>query len=315
MVMGSLTLGGCGKADTPELSNAPATMPPNPTAPTIQALNAFYYYADVDAAWVFYRDVLGFETVADYGFAKIMRVADSSFLTLVDAERGMHSADEPKAVTLAIITEQVEGWYDYLLSQGVPMRGELGEIDRERPHNGFVAIDPEGYLLEFERFNAHDENLQLTPLLDAVQPLGPAAGDRPAGLDVQGTILWLYYDDLQTMVTFWGQVLDREVLVDQGWAKIYKISGTGFLGLVDGAHGLHPATDLAGVTVSIITGEVEEWFERMKEQALPLRSSELGNESGRVTVFVGYDPEGYFLEWDTFLDVEGNERLMELLHR
>ena len=30
---------------------------------------------------------------------------------------------------------------------------------------------------------------------------------------------------------------------------------------------------------------------------------------------VGYDPEGYFLEWDTFLPVEGNERLLELLRR
>ena len=37
------------------------------------------------------------------------------------------------------------------------------------------------------------------------------------------------------------------------------------------------------------------------------------DESGRVRVFVGYDPEGYFLEWDTFLDVEGNEELLELL--
>jgi len=40
--------------------------------PDIIATNAFYYYADVDVAWEFYRDTLGFETVVDYGFAKIM---------------------------------------------------------------------------------------------------------------------------------------------------------------------------------------------------------------------------------------------------
>ncbi|MDP2957663.1 MAG: hypothetical protein Q8N53_14655 [Longimicrobiales bacterium] len=34
---------------------------------------------------------------------------------------------------------------------------------------------------------------------------------------------------------------------------------------------------------------------------------------GRVRTFVGYDPEGYFLEWDTFLEVQGNERLLALL--
>jgi hypothetical protein len=32
-------------------------------------------------------------------------------------------------------------------------------------------------------------------------------------------------------------------------------------------------------------------------------------------VFVGYDPDRYFLEWDTFLDREGNERLLDLLGR
>ena len=44
-----------------------------------------------------------------------------------------------------------------------------------------------------------------------------------------------------------------------------------------------------------------------------LRTEEIVMESERVRVFVGYDPDGYFLEWDTFLDREGNERLMELI--
>ena len=65
--------------------------------------------------------------------------------------------------------------------------------------------------------------------------------------------------------------------------------------------------------MSFFTSDVEAWFERAKAQDLELRTAELGDESGRVRVFVAYDPEGYFLEWDTFLDVEGNERLVGLL--
>ncbi len=91
------------------------------TRPTIQANNVFYYYSNLEAAWLFYRDVLGFKTVGDYGFAKIMRLAQSSFLTLVDAEFGMHTVEEAKSVTLAMVTDQVEGWYDYLTTSGVPM--------------------------------------------------------------------------------------------------------------------------------------------------------------------------------------------------
>ncbi|UCC24383.1 MAG: VOC family protein, partial [Gemmatimonadales bacterium] len=119
--------------------------------PDILATNAFYYYRDVEAAWAFYRDVLGFETVADYGFAKILRVAPASYLTLVDETRGMHSVDEPRSVTLAIVTEEVEGWWAYLSEREVPVRAPLGEVEPGQPHDGFVAIDPEGYFLEFER--------------------------------------------------------------------------------------------------------------------------------------------------------------------
>ncbi len=62
--------------------------------------------------------------------------------------------------------------------------------------------------------------------------------------------------------------------------------------------------------------DVDAWFEYMKGAAgFELRSEEIGDESGRVRVFVGYDPEGYFLEWDTFLDVEGNEELLRQLRR
>jgi len=280
--------------------------------PGIQATNAFYYYEDVEAAWAFYTDVLGFETVADYGFAKIMRVAGASFLTLVNAADGMHSADEPKSVTLAIVTEQVEGWWAYLSEAGVPMRADFDVVEG-RAHDGFVAIDPEGYYLEFERFNPHEENVDLMPVLDAAEPLFSEIGSRPTELGIQGTVFWLYYRDLAPNEVFYERLFGIDMLVDQGWAKVYQASATGFIGLVDGARGLHQATDEKGVTLSFFTEDVETWFARVKAQGLELRTQELTDESGKVQVFVAYDAEGYFLEWDTFLDVEGNERLLEAL--
>ena len=307
----SVTLTSC--ADSVPETEAVATEPMAKAVPDVQAMNAFYYYDNVDAAWTFYRDVLGFETVADYGFAKIMRVAPASYLTLVDQAEGMHSSDEPKSVTLAVVTEQVEGWYEYLTSAGVMMRGEMKEYEAGRPHDGFVAIDPEGYLLEFERFNPHPENVTLMPMLAQIEPLGPAGGDRPSELTVQATVLWLYYQDIPAMESFYEELLGVDLLVDQGWAKVYEASRTGFVGLVDGERGLHNATEEKAVTVSFITSDVAAWFERAKKQELSLRTPDLTNESGRVSVFVGYDPEGYFLEWDTFLDVEGNETLLPLL--
>ena len=284
------------------------------TVPDLIASNAFYYYRDLQAAWAFYVELLGFETVADFGFAKILRVAPASYITLVDEQRGMHSAEDPKSVTLAIVTEQVEGWYEFLTEYDVPMRAELGD-EEGRPHDGFVAIDPEGYYLEFERFNPHPENVDLMPKLAQIEPLGPAAGARPPELLVQATVLWLYYNDIPAMQSFYERLLSVDLLVDQGWAKVYEVSPTGFIGLVDGERGLHQATEEKGVTVSLLTTDIEAWHERVRSQGIPLREPDLGDESGRVRTFVAYDPEGYYLEWDTFLDVEGNERLMELLAR
>jgi predicted enzyme related to lactoylglutathione lyase len=283
-----------------------------PGAPGVQALNAFYYYEDVEGAWAFYSGVLGLETVADYGFAKILRVAGASYLTLVDAAEGMHSADEPKSVTLAIVTEQVEGWWAYLSEAGVPMRSELNNREG-RPHDGFVAVDPEGYLLEFERFNPHEENVDLVPVLDAVEPVFTGLGSRPADLGISGTVFWLYYRDLAPNQAFYDGLLGVDLLVDQGWAKVYQASATGFVGLVDGARGLHQATEEKGVTLSFFTDDVDAWFQRAQDQGLELRTPEITDESGRVRTFVAYDAEGYFLEWDTFLDVEGNAALLEAL--
>ncbi|NNM04849.1 MAG: hypothetical protein HKO65_07075 [Gemmatimonadetes bacterium] len=297
-----------------------------PTLPEIVATNAFYYYQDVEGAWAFYTEILGFATVADYGFAKILRVGPTSYLTLVDETEGMHSSEEPKSVTLAVISEEVEGWWDYLNGLGVEMRAGLGNeegiVEEGRPHDGFVAIDPEGYLLEFERFNPHPENEALLPVLNAVEPLYPdgretapgVVSTRPEGLGVHGTVLWLYYKDLEAIQDFYRAALGVDILVDQGWAKVYPASLTGFLGFVDGERGLHQATEEKGVTVSFFTSELETWFEHLEGvEGFEFRTPEITPEGSFVQTFVGYDPEGYFLEWDEFQEVDLNRTLLRAL--
>ena len=300
---------------TPEVAVADRKLPP------VMAANAFYYYQDVEAAWGFYASVLGFETVADYGFAKILRVGPSSFLTLVDESQGMHSSQEPKSVTLAVITEEVEGWWEYLSAQGVQMRAPLGSGE-DRPHDGFVAIDPEGYLLEFERFNEHPENVDLMPLLGAVEALYPDGSEtapgvvstRPVELGVQGTVFWLYYDELEPIEDFYQRALGVERVVDQGWAKVYPASSTGFLGFVDGARGLHSATEEKAVTIAFFTLDLPAWMDHLRGvEGFEFRTPEISSEGDFAHTFVGYDPAGYFLEWDEFLDVPGNDRLLAVL--
>ena len=250
---------------------------------------------------------------ADYGFAKIVQVAPTSYLILVDADEGMHSTDEPKTVALALITDQLDEWYAYLVDQGVEMRGDFNPTEG-RPHDGFVAHDPEGYYLEFERFNAHPENELLMPLLEQTETLLTTV---PGGLGFKATVLWLYYRDTAGALAFLEEKLGLEKVVDQGWAWMYQTSPSGYIGPVDETRGMHSYTEQKAVTVSFFTDDIDGWHSYVSEtNAFELRETEVSADSaGRFRAFVGYDPEGYFLEFDTFLEHELNVRLLESLRR
>ncbi len=280
----------------------------------VQATNVFFYYKNLAAATAFYEEVLGLEKVSDYGMATIFRIAESSFLILVDEAEGMHSAEEPKTVALALLTDQLAGWYDYLQEQKVSIK--YGYTPRTgNAHDGFVAVDPEGYLLEFEVFKQHPENERFMPVLNKTEHLLPqhASSKVPEGLGFKAAITWLYYKDLLGMENFYEQVLGFELVADQGWTKIYKVTDTGFIGLVDERRGMHSFTEEKAVTLSFFIEDVEGWFDYVKKKApFELRSEELevGPES-KYKAFVGYDPEGYFMEFDRFFPHADNETLLK----
>ncbi len=136
-----------------------------PPALGVQANIIFLYYKDIPAAQRFYEDIIGLALTVDQGFAKIYQVSPTSFIGLVDESQGLHRASQAKPVTVSFVTEQIDQWYDYLVSKGVKMRGPIGDATRH-PTRGFVAYDPEGYFLEFERFLDHPQNAKL---LDALK--------------------------------------------------------------------------------------------------------------------------------------------------
>jgi lactoylglutathione lyase len=137
-----------------------------PVAPAFQGNITFLYYKDIPRAQRFYEDVLGLTLTVDQGFSKIYQVSPTSFVGLVDEAQGLHRASETKAVTLSFVVQDIDGWYRYLKSKGVPMRGEVKDATRH-PTRGFVAYDPEGYFLEFERFLDDPQNARLNAALKA----------------------------------------------------------------------------------------------------------------------------------------------------
>lgn len=281
----------------------------------IKAHNVFLYYKDVEKATDFYSKTLGLEVVADYTFAKIIRVTTDSYLILVDAEKGMHTSKEPKTVAIALITDELEGWYTYLKEQKVEIKYEY-KPKPDGAHDGFVAVDPEGYLLEFEMFKQHPENERFMPILEQNKGQTVVSDHEntvPEGLGFYSTITWLYYKDVLAMQNFYENVFGLELVADQGWTKIYRVSETAFMAIVDERRGMHKFSKDKAVNVGFIVDDIEGWFNYVQEhEPFKLRTEILEKESGKkYTAFVGYGPEDYYLEFDFFHPHDKNTKLLK----
>ena len=289
----------------------------NVTDLSIQANLVFYYYKDLDRAVDFYSRVLGLETVLDYGFARVFRISESTFVGVVDETEGMHTTAEPKTATLSFITEEVEAWYGHLSSQGVEIHRPLSESSRI-PIKGFVAKDPEGYLLEFETFRPDPQNEQILERLEGVpthyRNLESSESTAP-NRGIRGNILWLYYEDLEGAQRFYESRMGLKLLVDQGFAKVYSSSKSGFIGLVDAAQGLHGFTETKAVNVAFTTRDVERWYRHLLALGLEMRNDLDYAEGDRVKAFVTYDPAGYFLEFHWIMEHPDNKAFLEILSR
>ncbi len=278
----------------------------------IRASNLYLYYNDLPTATEFYAKTLGMEMVADYKTSKVFRMTADSYLVLSDLAASMHKAEEPKTVALALLTDQLDEWYTYLKTTNTPFKYEYN-LKPNRPHDGFVVIDPEGYLLEFERFNPDAENEDFLPQLNLLKTISATIPSHSLGF--KATITWLYYKDMVAMERFYQETLGLGRVVDQGWAKVYQSSKSGYIGLVDERRGMHHFTEKKAINVSFVMNDLEGWFTYAKKN----RSLTFGADSTVVTTdprihtFFGFDPEGYVFEFDTFLPHQENKQLLEYL--
>jgi hypothetical protein len=190
------------------------------------------------------------------------------------------------------VTDQLDEWWEALSVRDLNMRTQEYDPVPGRPHHGFVLEDPEGWYLEFERFNPHPENDRLMPQLDALPTHGVdvASAGLPEGLGFKATITWFYYEDLDAAEAFVVKGLGLPLVTDQGWAKIHRVSGTAWLGLVDGARGMHSFTKNKAVVFDILDPRTE-----LRRRAFAARGVPVTRLAGGVIEV--RDPGGYPLRW------------------
>lgn len=203
----------------------------------IQEQITHLYYEDVEEALEFYGETLG-----------LTKMGENRFQIGVDALIQINPVSEeypsglPKSTAIALLTDQLPAWYEYVQAQGIEIKYTYKPKDGG-PHDGFVAIDPEGYLLEFEQFKQHPEN----ELFMAALAQAPKVETKINGLNFYGSITWTYHQDLLAMENYYNEVFGYQMVADQGWTKIYQTSSTGFIGLVDERRGMENYADQKAV--------------------------------------------------------------------
>jgi predicted enzyme related to lactoylglutathione lyase len=128
-------------------------MPARPVSANI----TFLYYRNLARAAQFYEEIMGLTLAVDQGTCRIYEITRGSYIGLVDGEHGTHKPSRDKPVILSFVSDDVDGWHEHLVQHGITIFRPLKTHDSIGVR-GFMALDPEGYTLEFETFTDQPRN-------------------------------------------------------------------------------------------------------------------------------------------------------------
>ncbi|NQZ72871.1 MAG: VOC family protein [Dinoroseobacter sp.] len=121
---------------------------------------------------------------------------------------------------------------------------------------------------------------------------------RPASTPVLA-ITFLYYRDLPAAMTFYKDIMGFELVIDQGWSKIYKIAEGAHVGLVDETRGMNKWAPTKPVQLCVRVEDVDGWHDYARARKLKNLSELFENQALGIRAFVFEDPEGYQIEIQT----------------
>lgn len=84
----------------------------------------------------------------------ILRITSNLFLGI--CYRLKLPNDKAKIVVISLVADDVDTWHEYLISRGVLIH-QATEINEDYQIYNFFIKDPDGYLLEFQKFIHHFE--------------------------------------------------------------------------------------------------------------------------------------------------------------
>jgi hypothetical protein len=130
----------------------------------------------------------------------------------------------------------------------------------------------------------------------------PATPQQAPPPPIASQTTMLYYDDLQAAEEFYGVKLGLSKTRDFGWAKLFRTSASAEIGLVQSGKGYFRAQPHNAVMLSIVTTEIDDWYQRLKADSSIVFLIEIKtSESVPIRNFMIRDPGGYAVEFFQWL--------------
>ncbi len=116
-------------------------------------------------------------------------------------------------------------------------------------------------------------------------------------------VTWIYSEDLKGTSRFYTDTLGLTQVFDQGLCRLLRLTQTSFLGLCQVRPGRH--VEPRGVVITMVSTDqagVDAWHDQLATAGYPADGVPERHEDFNVYCFFARDPNGYLLEFQTFLD-------------
>jgi hypothetical protein len=121
-------------------------------------------------------------------------------------------------------------------------------------------------------------------------------------MKLSAQITFLYFKELREPAHFFEEILGLQKVDDQGFARIYRISGGAFIGIVDEAQGYCDAPMAKDVLITLVTDDVQAWYQRLTDARIDIDAPPAIHEKANVEGFFFEGPGGYAFEIQKFLN-------------
>jgi catechol 2,3-dioxygenase-like lactoylglutathione lyase family enzyme len=123
-------------------------------------------------------------------------------------------------------------------------------------------------------------------------------------MDIRSQITFFYYRDLAPIARFYEEIMGFDLVEDQGFARIYRVNGHAFMGIVDEKRGFHRVQDNSAVLLTLVVDDVMAWYTYLKSKSIDIPKAPAISEELQVHYFFFRDPGGYVIEIQRFLKPE-----------